>query len=63
MGDQPHVDRPGPRVGHGRGHGGRQAGVRGQREVQSDGGHGQGEVHLHRVRGDPAEALRGGHAC
>lgn len=57
IGDQSHVDRPRTPVGDGRRDSGQQFGVRGQREAQGDRRDGQREVHLHRVRGDPGEAL------
>lgn len=59
VGDQPHVDRPRAPVGDGRRHAGGQRGVRGQRQPQAFWRHRQREVDLHRVGGDPGEALGG----
>lgn len=53
------MDRPGAPVGDGRRDSGQQFGVRGQREAQGDWRYGKCDVHLHRVRGDTGETLRG----
>ncbi len=56
-GDKTYVDRPRAPVGYWRWHGGRQTGVWGQWEAQSDWRQSQCEVHLHLVWGYSAEAL------